>query len=53
MSELGHNINTFSVVVDESGLNEETYIKEVVSKYNKSQSNKSQGKYINQDILNH
>ena len=23
MSELGHNINTFSVVVDESGLNEE------------------------------
>ena len=38
MSELGHNINTFSVVVDESGLNEETYIKEVVSKYNTNHS---------------
>ena len=38
MSELGHNINTFSVVVDKSGLNEETHIKEVVSKYNTNHS---------------
>ena len=33
ISELGHKINTFSVVVDKSELNEELYINEVVSKY--------------------
>ena len=38
ISELGHNVNTFSVVVDKSELNEETYIKKVVSKYNTNHS---------------
>ena len=38
ISELGHRINTFSVVVDKSEINEESYIKEVVSKYNTNHS---------------
>ena len=38
ISELGHRVNTFSVVVDKSEINEESYIKEVVSKYNTNHS---------------
>jgi asparagine synthase (glutamine-hydrolysing) len=38
ISELGHRVNTFSVVVDKSEINEESYIKEVVSKYSTNHS---------------
>ena len=38
ISELGDRVNTFSVVVDKSEINEESYIKEVVSKYNTNHS---------------
>lgn len=38
ITELGHKVNTFSVVVDKSELNEEIYIKKVVSKYNTNHS---------------
>lgn len=38
ISELGHSVNTFSVVVDKSEINEESYIREVVSKYSTNHS---------------